>query len=84
MKNNLIRLYKRIHECHLCPEMNSKKAFRIPHAVDESMDVFIISQALAEKQLRLSGVNFFTSDGILGSTGRNLEKFLNNLYLSFF
>jgi hypothetical protein len=36
-----------------------------------------VSQALAEKQLRKSGVNFFTEEGRLGSTGRNLEKFLN-------
>jgi len=57
--------------------MDSKKALRIHHAIDESMDVFIISQALAEKQLRLSGVNFFMPDGSIGSTGKNLEKFLN-------
>ncbi|UCD14020.1 MAG: uracil-DNA glycosylase family protein [Thermoplasmatales archaeon] len=47
-------------------------------AVNPKSDVFIISQALAENQLRRSGVNFFNKeDGVLGNTGKNLEKFLN-------
>ena len=57
--------------------MDPFKEKRNISAVSHKTKVFIISQALAEKQLRLSGVNFFTSDGILGSTGKQLEKFLN-------
>jgi hypothetical protein len=37
----------------------------------------MISQALAQTQLRLSGIDFFTLKGKLDRTGRNLESFLN-------
>jgi uracil-DNA glycosylase len=57
--------------------MDPSKEMRLTAAIDQSMDVFIVSQALAEGQLRKSGVNFFNEGGILGNTGRNLEKFLN-------
>jgi uracil-DNA glycosylase len=57
--------------------MDASKALRRTEAVESGMDVFIVSQALAEGQLRKSGVNFFTAEGRLGNTGRNLEKFLN-------
>jgi len=60
--------------------MDPSKALRRQEAIDTSMDVFIVSQALAEGQLRKSGVNFFTEEGCLGNTGRNLEKFLNQFY----
>lgn len=77
MRNELIELYKRIHDCHICPEMDKEKALRQHNAVNKRIDVFIISQALAESQLRRSGINFFTLEGKLGNTGKNLEKFLN-------
>lgn len=73
----LEKLYHEIHSCHICPNMDSSKALRRTEAIDVSMDVFIVSQALAERQLRESGVNFFTKEGKLGNTGQNLEKFLN-------
>jgi hypothetical protein len=76
----LRKLYHEIHVCHLCPKMDPFKALRRPEAIDLSMDVFIVSQALAEGQLRQSGVNFFTAEGGLGSTGRNLETFLNQFH----
>lgn len=76
-KDQLHQLYSRIADCHICPSMDPKKVFRIPEGVDPGMDIFIISQALAETQLRLSGVNFFKLKGDLGSTGKNLERFLN-------
>ena len=57
--------------------MDPFKEKRNLSAVSQKTKVFIISQALAEKQLRLSGVNFFQMDGNLGSTGKQLEKFLN-------
>jgi len=46
-------------------------------SVNVSSDVFIVSQSLAAGQLRKSGVNFFDEKGVLGNTGKNLEKFLN-------
>ena len=73
----LEKLYHEIHACHICPAMDPIKAPRRIEAIDLRIDVFILSQALAEGQLRRSGVNFFTETGRLGNTGRNLEKFLN-------
>lgn len=73
----LNRLYEEIHNCHICPKMDKFKELRNVSAVTLKTNVFIISQALAENQLRFSGVNFFTLDGLLGSTGKQLEKFLN-------
>lgn len=73
----LKKLYGEIHSCHICPNMDPSKAMRLTDAIDASMDVFIVSQALAKDTLRKSGVNFFTEGGELGNTGRNLEKFLN-------
>jgi hypothetical protein len=57
--------------------MDREKALRRADAVTLETDTFVISQALAQTQLRLSGVNFFTLEGRLGRTGRNLESFLN-------
>lgn len=77
--SGLSDLYDRIHECEICPNMyrEKRKARRREDAVSGDMDVFIISQALARETLFESGVNFFKPDGKLGSTGRNLEPFLN-------
>jgi uracil-DNA glycosylase len=74
---DLNRLFSDIAACHSCPQMDSKKAMRLVEAVNLESDVFIISQTLAANQLRQSGVNFFTEDGHLGSTGGTLEVFLN-------
>jgi len=77
MLEGLTSLYSEIHQCHKCPNMNREKAFRNTDAVAREMDVFIISEALAPNQLRRSGVNFFQVDGVIGNTGKQLEKFLN-------
>ena len=77
IQEKLANIYNDIYHCHICPKMDPFKEKRNLSAVSQKTKVFIISQALAEKQLRISGVNFFTSDGILGSTGKQLEKFLN-------
>src|SRR5215510_1790778 len=78
--SQLQKLYHEIHACHLCPNMDPSKALRRQEAIDTSMDVFIVSQALAEGQFRKSRVHFFTEAGGLGNTGRNLEKFLNQFH----
>lgn len=75
--DNLNGLYNDIMNCHLCPKMDGEKTLRLTAAVSPNSDVFIISQSLAANQVRRSGVNFFQSDGRLGSTGNNLERFLN-------
>lgn len=73
----IIELYRSIKSCHICPGMDLYKSQRIIQAVNLNSDIFIISQALAQKQLRLSGINFFDEKGNIGNTGKNLEKFLN-------
>jgi uracil-DNA glycosylase family 4 len=77
MKNDLINLYSEIHNCHICPKMDNYKMLRNIESVDKNTTVFILSQALAEKQLRKTGVNFFKEDGEAGKTGVLLENFLN-------
>ena len=77
MNVELINLYSEIQNCHICPKMDKYKLQRNIESVDENSTVFILSQALAENQLRKSGVNFFKEDGTVGDTGRLLEKFLN-------
>src|SRR5438128_9587001 len=54
----LQKLYREIHACHICQNMDPSKALRRQEAIDTSMDVFIVSQALAEGQFRKSGVHF--------------------------
>jgi hypothetical protein len=75
MENELISLYKKIQACNICSKMDKYKMLRNINSVDLNTKVFILSQALAEKQLRYSGVNFFKNDGTVGDTGRILEKF---------
>ena len=77
MVNELSTLYSKIQSCTICPKMDNYKMLRNVNSVDSDTKIFILSQALAEKQLRLSGVNFFKDDGTVGDTGRLLEKFLN-------
>lgn len=77
METDLTSLYSKIQSCTICPKMDNYKMLRNVNSVDADTKVFILSQALAEKQLRLSGVNFFKADGTVGDTGRLLEKFLN-------
>ena len=73
----LKNIYGRIQACHVCPNMDKQKMLRRTDAVDCVMDIFIISQALAETTLRKTGVNFFGSQGLPGNTGKLLEEFLN-------
>ncbi len=79
MNDILINLYSEIHNCNICPKMDKYKMQRKIESVDENSNVFILSQALAENQLRKSGVNFFKSDATVGDTGKLLEKFLNQI-----
>jgi uracil-DNA glycosylase family 4 len=77
MINELKNLYKEIHDCHKCPLMDPIKALRKIDATNLTADVFVISQTLAKGTLRESGINFYTIDGKIGNTGKQLEKFLN-------
>jgi uracil-DNA glycosylase family 4 len=77
MQDELKDLYQKIFECHICPLMDSQKALRKVELTNTSADVFIISQSLARDTLRESGISFITKELKIGSTGRQLEKFLN-------
>ena len=79
MHNEIEIIHLKIAQCHICPKMDKIKHVRNPLSVGEKTPVFILSQSLAESQLRKSGVNFFKQDGNLGSTGKQLEKFLNKI-----
>jgi uracil-DNA glycosylase len=75
---NLGGLYQRIRACHKCPAMDKEKELRRIDAIDRRTDTFIISEALAPAQLRLTGVNFFGLNGGPSETGKKLEGFLNS------
>ena len=72
-------LYKTIQDCHICPNMDRTKALRLPEAINPQSNVFVLMQSLAENHLRKTGVNFFNINGVAGSTGKNLEIFLNKM-----
>lgn len=77
VSHELHQLYQQIQSCHICPNMDKEKALRLVETVNPESDVLIVSQSLAEKQVRQSGVNFFKLNGKLGNTGQKLERFLN-------
>ena len=66
---SIYNLYSEIEKCHLCPNMDKEKVIRKIEFVNQKSDIFIISQALARNQLRLSGINFFDALGKPGSSG---------------
>jgi hypothetical protein len=51
---SLSYFYEEIHQCHICPNMDREKELRKLEAIDLKADVFIVSQSLAENQLRKS------------------------------
>lgn len=75
----LKRLYEEVRSCHCCPDVDHCKVPIKIEAINWNAEVMIISEALAQEQVRKSGVNFFKNDGTLGNTGKNLECLLNQL-----
>ncbi len=74
---NLENIYASIQGCHVCKLMDKEKALRRIDAIDLRTDVMMISQSLAEGQLRKTGINFFGLDGKAGKSGLILERLLN-------
>ena len=79
-------IYEGVHACTVChsnprgtikPD-TQKVARRFFKQILDSK-IFIIAQSLAETQVRLSGVPFHDSQGILSNGGRYLEKYLNQV-----
>ncbi len=89
MNDTAEKLYNDIRVCTHCSfndySMGQKqerngdfnKVSRRIDAVDLSSKVVVISEALAEKGLRKSGVSFFETDGSFLDSGKRLESFLN-------
>lgn len=71
------KLYLEIQRCRICDSTISDKALRKLDSVNLKSEIFILAEAMAPAQVRLSGVNYFDVDGKIGSTGRLFEKFLN-------
>jgi len=77
MRESIDDLILEIANCHECLAMDHRKATRDLDKTNLQADVLIISQALAEKTFRLSGISFYNVDHQMGNTGIRLEKFLN-------
>jgi uracil-DNA glycosylase family 4 len=69
-------IFKEIYATNICGD-DPRKVPRNIEKTNIDADVMIIAEAMAPGQVRLSGVNYFFPDGKIGSTGKNLEKFLN-------
>lgn len=77
-KDKTEQLFEEIFNSNVCGP-DSQKVRRNIHKTNINADVLVIAEAMAPGQVRLSGVNYFFPDGTIGSTGKNLEKFLNKL-----
>ena len=76
-KKSIQNLYSEIQKCTLCNSTISKKVIRKIDSVNLKSDVFVIAEAMAPNQVRVSGINYFDVNGTLGNTGKFFEKFLN-------
>ena len=55
-------LFDNIQKCHICKNTNPEKARRRLKFVNFNSDVFLIAEAMAPSQVRVSGVNYFYID----------------------
>ena len=81
-KNTIQKLYSEIQRCTLCDSTISKKVIRKLDSVNLKSKIFVIAEAMAPNQVRVSGVNYFDASGKIGNTGRFFEKFLNKFEYS--
>ncbi len=77
IKESIQKLYSKIQRCSLCNSTISKKLIRKLDSVNLKSDIFVIAEAMAPNQVRVSGINYFDINGKLGNTGKFFEKFLN-------
>lgn len=75
-------LYTEIQACEKCSGVQCGKVMRVLEKVNINSKVMIISEAMAPSQVRLSWVNFFDVNGNIWNTGKMLERFLRQLWLS--
>ena len=76
-EESIQKLYSQIQKCTLCDSTISEKVIRKLDSVNLKSDVFVIAEAMAPSQVRVSGVNYFDINGKIGNTGKFFEKFLN-------
>lgn len=76
-KDQFMKLYNQIQQCRYCGSTNSEKALRKIEQVNRTSEIFIIAEAMAPSQVRVSGINYFDINNNIGATGKSLEKFLN-------
>ena len=83
---NIRLIYQGVHTCTIChndprgtikPDQKKVERKFFKQLLDSK--IFIIAQSLAETQVRLSGVPFHNSQGILSNGGKFLEKYLNQV-----
>jgi len=72
----LLNIFDEIYHLNVCSK-DTLKVRRDIAQINLNSKVMIIAEAMAPKQVRLSGVNYFYKDGRIGNTGKSLEKFLN-------
>ena len=77
-KQRIQELYSKIQQCSFCDSTISEKVIRDIDSVNIESDIFVIAEAMAPMQVRVSGINYFDINGKLGNTGKFFEKFLNN------
>ncbi|MGI6484497.1 MAG: uracil-DNA glycosylase family protein [Candidatus Dojkabacteria bacterium] len=75
-EKEVLSVFTEIYNLNVCGE-DPLKIYRDISKTNVNSKVMIIAEAMAPKQVRLSGVNYFYKDGRIGSTGKYLEKFLN-------
>ena len=78
-KQVIQELYSEIQKCSLCDSTISEKVIRKLDSVNLNSEVFVIAEAMAPMQVRVSGINYFDINGKIGNTGKFFEKFLNKI-----
>lgn len=76
IKKPIQELYSEIQKCSLCNSTISEKAIRKLESVNLDSEIFVIAEAMAPMQVRVSGINYFDINGNIGNTGKFFEKFL--------
>lgn len=71
-------IFEKIFLINVCGK-DPLKVRRDISKVNLNSNVMVIAEAMAPEQVRLSGINYYFKNGEMGSTGKQLEKFLNKV-----
>lgn len=78
MNAKLQSILDRIYNANICGIDNDKVKRNID-SINLYSKLMIVAEAMAPNQVRVSGLNYFDIKGNIGSTGKSLEKFINQL-----